>query len=46
MRYTDPRNNYTFVLERSLEICKVYDGYWCRGGPSMAELNADLREVT
>jgi peroxiredoxin len=48
--YTDPHNNpmipHTFVLEPGLKIYKIYNGYWHRGRPSVAELHQDLREVT
>ncbi|HLT46869.1 MAG TPA: redoxin domain-containing protein [Rubricoccaceae bacterium] len=48
--YTDPNNEpmipHTFVLEPGLKIYKIYNGYWYWGRPSVAELHADLREVT
>src|ERR1700716_1269089 len=48
--YTDPTNNpmipHTLVLEPGLEIYKIYMGYWYWGRPSIAELWADLRDVT
>ncbi len=48
--YTDPTNDpmipHTFVLEPGLKIYKMYMGYWYWGRPSIAELWADLREVT
>lgn len=36
---------HTAVLGRNLEIFKVYNGYYYWGRPSMAELNANLREL-
>lgn len=48
--YTDPHHNpmvpHTFVLEPGLKIYRIYNGYWYWGRPSIAELHADLREVT
>ncbi len=48
--YTDPHHNpmipHTFVLEPGLKIYRIYNGYWYWGRPSVAELHADLREVT
>jgi peroxiredoxin len=48
--YTDPDHNpmipHTLVLEPSLKIFKIYNGYWYWGRPSTSELHADLREVT
>jgi hypothetical protein len=48
--YTDPQNNpmmpHTFVAEPGLKVYKIYDGYWYWGRPSVAELHADLREVS
>jgi peroxiredoxin len=48
--YTDPTNDpmipHTLVLEPGLKIYKVYNGYWYWGRPSIAELRADLRELT
>jgi peroxiredoxin len=47
--YTDPQHNpmipYTFVLEPSLRIFKMYNGYWFFGRPTVEELRHDLREV-
>jgi peroxiredoxin len=48
--YTDPHNNpmipHTFVLEPGLKIYKIYNGYWYWGRPSVAELHADLRDIS
>jgi peroxiredoxin len=48
--YTDPTNNpmipHTLVLEPGLKVYKIYMGYWYWGRPSIAELWADLRDVT
>jgi peroxiredoxin len=48
--YTDPTNNpmipHTLILEPGLKIYKIYMGYWYWGRPSIAEVWADLREVT
>jgi len=47
--YTDPQHNpmipYAFVLEPSLRIFKIYNGYWFFGRPTVEELRHDLREV-
>jgi hypothetical protein len=37
---------YTLVLEPGLKIYKIYNGYWYWGRPSIAELWADLRDIT
>jgi hypothetical protein len=37
---------HTLVLAPALEVFKIYVGYWYFGRPSIAELRADLREVT
>ena len=48
--YTDPQHDpmipHTLVLAPALEVFKIYVGYWYFGRPSIAELRADLREVT
>jgi peroxiredoxin len=48
--YTDPHHNpmipHTFVLEPGLKIYRIYSGYWYWGRPAVAELHADLRDVT
>ena len=48
--YTDPDHNpmipHTIVLEPSLVIHKIYNGYWFFGRPSVEELRQDLRAVT
>ncbi len=48
--YTDTLHNpmipHTFVLEPGLKIYRIYNGYWYWGRPSVAELHADLRDVT
>jgi peroxiredoxin len=48
--YTDPHHNpmvpYTLVLEPGLKVFKIYNGYWYWGRPSVADLRADLRDVT
>jgi hypothetical protein len=47
--YTDPHNNpmipHTLVLEPGLKIHKIYNG-WYWGRPAVAELHADLRDVS
>ena len=47
--YTDTMHNpmipHTLVLEPSLKIYKIYNGYWYWGRPSMSELHQDLREI-
>jgi peroxiredoxin len=47
--YTDPHHNpmipHTLVLKPSLEVFKIYNGYWYWGRPSVEELRADLREL-
>ena len=48
--YTDPHHDpmipHTLVLEPSLRIYKVYNGYWFWGRPSPWDLWHDLREVS
>ncbi len=48
--YTDPTNDpmipHTLVLEPGLKVHKIYNGYWYWGRPSIAELWADLRDIT
>jgi hypothetical protein len=48
--YTDPDHNpmipHTLVLEPSLKIFKIYNGYWYWGRPTIEELRHDLREIT
>jgi len=48
--YTDPIHKpmapYTLVLEPTLKVYKIYNGYWYWGRPSVAELRQDLREIT
>jgi peroxiredoxin len=48
--YTDPLHNpmipHTIVLEPSLVIYKVYNGYWFFGRPTVEDLRQDLRAVT
>ena len=48
--YTDSDNNplipHTLVLEPALKICKIYNGYWYWGRPTIEELRQDLREIT
>lgn len=48
--YTDTEHDimipHTLVLKPDLIVHKVYNGYYYWGRPSMAELHADLREVT
>lgn len=50
LEYTDPTNQpmipHTLVLEPGLRVYRIYNGYWYWGRPSIAELWADLREVT
>ncbi len=45
--YTDPYHNcmipHTLVLEPGLRICKIYNGYWFFGRPTVEELRLDLR---
>ena len=36
---------YTFVLDRNLEIYKIYNGWWYVGRPTVEELRMDLREL-
>lgn len=47
---TDPNHSpipipYTFVLDRTREIFKIYDGWWYVGRPSVEELRMDLRAL-
>ncbi len=48
--YTDPHHDpmipHTLVLEPSLRVFKIYNGYWFWGRPSVEELRQDLRAVT
>ena len=48
--YTDPAHNpmipHVVVLEPSLVIHKIYNGYWFLGRPTMEDLRQDLRAVT
>ncbi|MET0414305.1 MAG: redoxin domain-containing protein [Polyangiaceae bacterium] len=45
--YTDPHHNpmipHTLVLEPGLRVCKIYNGYWFFGRPTVEELRLDLR---
>src|SRR5882757_554967 len=47
--YTDPLHNpmipHTIVLEPSLVIYKVYNGYWFFGRPTIEDLRQDLRAI-
>jgi peroxiredoxin len=47
--YTDPQHNpmipHTIVLEPSLIVYKIYNGYWFFGRPTIEELRQDLRAV-
>ena len=36
---------YTFVLNRTREIYKIYDGWWFVGRPTVEELRLDLRTL-
>ena len=49
MEYTDPAHTlmslHTLVLEPSLIVCKLYNGYWFFGRPTLEELRQDLRAV-
>lgn len=36
---------YTIVLEPSLVINKIYNGYWFFGRPTVEELRQDLRAI-
>ena len=47
---TDPKHSpipipYTFVLDRTREIYKIYDGWWYVGRPTVEELRMDLRAL-
>ena len=47
---TDPKHSpipipYTFVLDRTREIYKIYNGWWFVGRPTVEELRLDLRAV-
>lgn len=47
---TDPKHSpipipYTFVLDRTREIYKIYDGWWYVGRPTVEELRIDLRTL-
>src|SRR3954452_10133777 len=45
----DPLHNpmipHTIVLEPGLVICKIYNGYWFFGRPTIEDLRQDLRAV-
>ena len=47
--YTDPLHNpmipHTIVLEPRLVVCKVYNGYWFFGRPTIEDLRQDLRAI-
>jgi peroxiredoxin len=47
--YTDPEHDpmipHVIVLEPSLVIFKIYNGYWFFGRPTVEELRQDLRAV-
>jgi peroxiredoxin len=47
--YTDPVHNpmipHVIVLEPSLRIHRIYNGYWFFGRPTIEELRQDLRAV-
>lgn len=36
---------YTFVLDRTREIYKIYNGWWFVGRPTVEDLRLDLRAV-
>ena len=47
---TDPKHSpipipYAFVLDRTREIYKIYNGWWFVGRPTVEELRLDLRAV-
>ena len=47
---TDPKHPripipYTFVLDRTREIYKIYNGWWFVGRPTVEELRLDLRAL-
>jgi peroxiredoxin len=48
--YTDAVHNpmipHTLVLEPSLVVYKIYNGYWFWGRPTLEDLRQDLRTVT
>ena len=48
--YTDPDHDpmipHVIVLEPGLVICKIYNGYWFFGRPTLEDLRQDLRAVT
>jgi peroxiredoxin len=48
--YTDPVNDpmipHTLVLKPGLRVHSLYNGYWFRGRPSVADLWRDLRAVS
>ena len=48
--YTDPTHNpmvpHTIVLEPSLVVHAIYNGYWFFGRPTVEELRRDLRTVS
>src|SRR6185312_453820 len=47
--YTDPTHDpmipHTLVLEPGLRVCKIYNGYWFFGRPTVEELRLELRTV-
>lgn len=48
--HTDPKHSpipipYTFVLDRTREIYKVYNGWWYVGRPTVEELRMDYRAL-
>src|SRR5262245_34249618 len=47
--YTDPTHNpmipHVIVLEPSLVVYRIYNGYWFFGRPTLEELRQDLRTV-
>lgn len=48
--YSDPDHNpmipHVIVLEPSLVVFKIYNGYWFLGRPTHEELRQDLRVLT
>ena len=48
--YTDPLHNpmipHTILLEPSLKVFKVYNGYWYWGRPTPEELRQDFRAIS
>ena len=41
----NPMIPHTIVLEPGLRVCKIYNGYWFFGRPTVEELRLDLRAV-